>query len=125
MVAASSTCASKGFEEPTFFLGPDGHLHFLGHDHGKCKGLADYAHRISPSGSIGGPWLAAPNFGAEGDAHPWREPVPVPRDGSGQFGDLPSTGVPERWIDFDPGDGGGLYMLSVEWIWSNTSLTSS
>jgi hypothetical protein len=49
--------------------------------------------------------------------------VPVPRDGTGVFGDRPCTGVPEYWVDF--GQWGAWHsnvsLLKASWIQANTS----
>jgi hypothetical protein len=96
----TTTCGRAGFEKPAFAVGPDHNLHALGHDHGSCQqeGAHKYHHLYrSRNGSA---WRYGGHFGAELPAHPWYEPVPVPRDGSGVMGDRPATGVPVYWVDF-------------------------
>ena len=67
--AALQTCAAKGFEEPTLFQAPDGLLHFIGHNHGRCASGEKYAHFVSQNRSLAN-WLEAPPFGlASGKPH--------------------------------------------------------
>lgn len=117
MISASETCQCEGFEEPTFYRGPDGHLHFLGHDHGG----GSYAHFISADGSLTA-WQDAGHFGPE-KGHPWTEPNPIPQDGSGVFGDRPQTGVPAYWIDFVSATKETpmyINLCSVSWVYNGT-----
>jgi hypothetical protein len=155
MVGSLSTCAKKGFEEPTFFIGPDGFLHFLGHDHGSCGDSqtyqhlyrswpppstdhqqqhhhhqqhqqqqqhhhhhhGQYQHESSPRATPGGGWKDGGRFSGS-PSHPWFEPNPVPRDGTGVFGDRTETGVPLYWIDF--GQWGAwqsnISLMRAEWV---------
>lgn len=140
MVSSLATCAHQGFEEPTFFVGPDGFLHFLGHNHGQCAGAAggrnhgrsrvlaasqeEYQHLFRPIGegkaTPMGPtpvWRDGGLFTAE-PGHPWFEPNPVPRDGSGVFGDRPETGVPEFWVDFGQWNAwlSNISLMRVTWV---------
>jgi hypothetical protein len=120
MFSALSTCGAKGIEEPTFFVGPDNYLHFLGHNHGNCatEGNGAYHHLYRSLTATGPGWLSGGHFTKEMPRHPWHEPNPVPRDGSGVFGDSPETGVPQFWVDF--GEFGAwdsnISLCSVEWV---------
>eukprot|EP00750_Incisomonas_marina_P013913 INCI17566.8.p1 GENE.INCI17566.8~~INCI17566.8.p1 ORF type:complete len:367 (-),score=40.49 INCI17566.8:821-1921(-) len=80
---AKDTCQEKGFEEPTIYLGPDGFLHFQGHDHGNCGVHARYAHYINTlnegRGDLREGWEQVAPFGPAGTM----EPVPIPASGDG------------------------------------------
>jgi len=109
---ASATCERKGFEEPTLLVGPDGLLHFFGHNHGNCGAGAKYAHFVSrrrpDEVPFGGLARAAPFGGA------FFEPVPVPRTGDGVFGGE----AHDDWIDFG---NFSLAFTRVSWRWQNRS----
>eukprot|EP00040_Diaphanoeca_grandis_P028702 m.166647 g.166647 ORF g.166647 m.166647 type:complete len:542 (+) comp31436_c1_seq1:202-1827(+) len=158
MFVAARTCGGKGIEEPTFFIGPDGFLHFLGHNHGSCasEGSNQYQHfyRTNRNASTDAivnaldnntknvtinsdiaiahgnananddEWHDGGHFAGEMPDFPWHEPNPIPRDGSGVFGDRTSTGVPEFWIDFGQWNqwATNITLCAVEWV--NASLPS-
>ena len=66
---STQTFGGKGFEEPTLFQAPDGLLHFIGHNHGRCASGEKYAHFVSQNRSLAD-WLEAPPFGlASGKPH--------------------------------------------------------
>eukprot|EP00947_MAST-08B_sp_MAST-8B-sp1_P001120 g1120.t1 len=111
---ADDTCARRGFEEPTVFVGPrDGNLHFLGHNHGNCGQTGRYAHfvRQSPALFPASAWHAAPLFGA---GSTFMEPVPIPAAGDGVFG---GAIYEHTWIDFlvGPDKTRGLFFSNVTW----------
>ena len=120
MFSSLNTCGRKGIEEPTFFIGPDSYLHFLGHDHGSCteEGHGAYHHLYRSLTATGPRWLAGGHFTGDAQLHPLHEPNPVPRDGSGIFGDRPQTGVPEFWVDFGQTNAwdSNISLCSVEWV---------
>lgn len=106
---ATETCGGHGFEEPTLYVAPDGHLHFHGHNHGQCT-TGTYSHYISAKHQLRGDWLHAPEF-KPGQA---MEPVPIPASGDGVFGGA----ILSKWIDFP---GTQLNFMNVTWTWSNAS----
>ena len=127
LVSSLSTCAQEGFEKPSFFVGPDKHLHFLGHNHGNCEaeGSHKYHHlyrNLTADAGAALTWRYGGHFGNEYPRHPFYEPVPVPRDGSGVYGDRPDTSVPEFFLDFGfdlPSPGpwhSNISLMRVAWI---------
>lgn len=112
LFTAAATCEAKGFEEPTFVPGPDGYLHFIGHDHGQCTAGA-YAHYLS-NGSLAQWQQVAPlRVGSSGQLV---EPVPIPALGDGVYGGV----TREEWIDFGPDVAtAGLHFSKVLWNWTS------
>ena len=108
MFQANETCYRKGFEEPTLFSGPDGYLHFIGHNHGRCSDGLSYAHFVSRDHTLArwdrahGINMAEPTLATE--------PVPVPTSGDGVFGNA----IADKWIDFV---GYRLIFSNVTWTW--------
>ena len=117
---AQHQAARKGFEKPAFFVGPDRMFHFLGHNHGSCaeEGHNQYHHLYHSLGSASESWQCGGHWGNGAPQHPFYEPVPVPRDGTGAFGDRVETGVPEFFVDF--GQLGtwhsNITLMRVEWV---------
>ena len=116
LFAAADTCEQRGFEEPTLYVGPDGWLTFLGHNHGNCGEAYKYAHFVSCTrGSLEGPWARLPLFGGAAAF----EPLPIPLAGDGVFGGAIHQSA---WIDFPEGR---LTFMDTAWTWSNVSLCSN
>ena len=100
---------------------PDGFLHFIGHDHGKC-GATKYAHFISRNQSLAH-WQEAAGFGGPGSGS-FMEPNPIPVAGDGVFGNQ----IRPEWVDFGAPSVaiGGLHFSHVSWHWTNgTTPTAS
>ena len=129
LVSSLGTCAHAGFEKPSFFIGPDQQLHFLGHNHGNCEAEGSYEHHhlyrgLTAAADTAPPpaWQYGGHFGNEFPAHPFYEPVSVPRDGTGVYGDRPGTGVPEFFLDFGfdlprPGPWhSNISLMRVAWV---------
>jgi hypothetical protein len=115
----TKTDCGVGFEEPTFFTAPDGLLHFIAHDHGKCEAAkGNYAHYVSEShGLEPEDWVRATSFGKDGPM--FTEPIPVPRRGDGVFGGA----LFDTWIDFGTWLQRGKGKKSMQLVFSNVTWT--